>query len=251
MLCGLALWTGVDAGTAHAALIVVPNAQTSVEGNQNNGFPFDLAPFGLSNMPYQQVYAASNFAPLTGPQVIHQIFFRPDAFAGSAFSSTLPNVRIDLSTTSAPPDGLSNVFASNVGPDDTTVFSGPLALSSSDTGPPSGPKNFDIVINLQTPFVYDPGEGNLLLDVRNFNGGSTTFFDAENLFGDAVSRVFSLTGVGSTTGGTDTLGLVTAFELEPVVPAIPEPSTLALLGTSLVGLMGYARWKRKPAALRA
>jgi len=216
--------------------VIVASAETNVEGNSNNGFPFNIANLGLSSERYQQVYSSSEFS---GPFLITDIEFRPDAFTGSAFSSTLPNIQIDLSTTTAAVDGLSSTFASNVGANDTMVFSGPLTLSSSFTGPAAGPKTFDIVIVLQTPFLYNPALGNLLLDVRNFGGGSTTQFDAENTLGDSVSRVFTQTanGVGSLTGTTDTFGLITSFSGAPV----PEPGTLALVGLAATVLA----WRRR------
>ena len=115
---------------AASILIVSPGTATSTEGNVNNAFPFNLSPLGLASERYQQVYAATDFAILGGPAVITQILFRPDAFTGSAFSSTLPNVQIDLSTTTVAPDAMSLVFADNVGPNDTVVFFGSLPLSS-------------------------------------------------------------------------------------------------------------------------
>jgi len=80
-----------------------------------------------------------------------------------------------------------------------------------------GPKDFDIVINLQTPFLYDPSASNLLLDVRIFAGENTTQFDAEDSI-DAVSRVISITstGVDDATGAIDSIGLVTQFTMTSV-----------------------------------
>src|SRR5205823_14144179 len=104
---------------------------------------------------YQQVYSASDFTVFgTSPRFITQVAFRPDAIYGSAFNSTLFNVQIDLSTTTKAVDGLNQTFANNVGADDTIVHSGSLSLSSAFTGPNGGPKNFDIVIPLSTPFPY-------------------------------------------------------------------------------------------------
>lgn len=92
------------------------------------------------------MYACNAFSG--GPILITAMVFRPDAGgSGAAFSTTLSNIEIDLSTTSANPNALSTTFANNIGADDTVVFgAGALALSSAFTGPAGGPKNFDIVI---------------------------------------------------------------------------------------------------------
>jgi hypothetical protein len=234
---------GIFSGKAGAALIIAPNSAATVEGESNNAFPFNIAATLLANQRYQQVYDASQFATLlpTGG-LITQILFRPDVTgSGAAFTSTLPSIRIDLSTTSAAPDGLSTTFASNVGLDDTIVYGGPagapLTLSSAATGPPSGPKDLDIVINLTTPFLYNPLLGNLLLDVRNFGDGATTAFDAINEVGDSVSRVFTTSaGVNSPTadGLGPTIGLVTGFTTTPTA-SVPDPAST---GALLAGAMG-------------
>jgi hypothetical protein len=176
---------------------------------------------------------------------IKAVAFRPDAQTGDSFSATLPNVQINLSTTAKGPDTLSTTFASNVGLDDTTVFSGALVLSSGYTGPAGGPKDFDIVITLAIPFRYDPASGNLLLDVRNFSGGYTTQFDANSASGGPVGRAFSVSsnGVYDLTGGSGPNGLVTRFEYSPV----PEPATLTLGMLAAAGLAGY-NWRRRKKA---
>ena len=197
------------ASPTFGATIVVPNSLVATEGDYANGFPFRI---GSNSMRYQQVFDAADFGALSGPELITQISFRPDLTDGAAFNTTLTNIQINLSTTTAGPDGLSSTFAINVGGDDTIVFSGQLSLSSAHAGPVQGPMVFDIIIDLQTPFIYDPSSGNLLLDVRNFDGGITTFFDAVQV-ADPVSRVFSalLAGVNNPIGSADTAGLIAQF----------------------------------------
>jgi hypothetical protein len=215
---------------ATASTIVSPGADTSVEGGSNNGYPFNLSFFGLSTMRYQQVYNSSEFSGAGGPMLITGIAFRPDTGTGSAFSSTLSSVQIDLSTTSVNASTLGPVFASNVGLNDTVVFNGALSLSSSYTGPLGGPKTFDIVITLTTPFVYNSANGNLLLDVRNFGGGGTTQFDSDVL--PPTQRVWSgAVGDASGTNIGDT-GLITQFIYTPV----PEPQVVALAALALAAM---------------
>src|SRR5438874_808260 len=181
--------------SAAYADIVVPGAYTGVNGG-NQALPFDA---NANSVRYQQVYAASEFPTI--PILITGIAFRPNYLIapthdlGVPFSTVLSNVQIDLSTTTKAPGGLSVTFANNVGSDVTTVRSGALPLSSSFTGPPCGgqgycgPKNFDIVINFTTPFLYNPQQGNLLLDVRNFGGGASNVFD--NASTPSVSQVYA------------------------------------------------------------
>ncbi|HUG20446.1 MAG TPA: hypothetical protein VMM56_15775, partial [Planctomycetaceae bacterium] len=65
---------------------------------------------------------------------------------------------------------------------------------------------------------YDPSQGDLLLDVRNYGGGSTTFFDAVFVSGDSTSRAITNTvgDVNSTTASwIDSGGLVAKFTYTP------------------------------------
>jgi hypothetical protein len=222
--------------TSRGGSVVAPLGKLNLEGNGHNYYPFNIdATAGAGDSQrYQQAYGASDFASVAGPVLITKIAFRPDQI-GRAFSFTLPDIQINLSTIMIGPDGLSLVFANNLGVDDTIVFArGPLSLSSDFTGPQGGPLDFDIVITLTTPFFYNPAAGNLLMDVRNFGGGTTTLFDAEITAGDSLGRVHTTLsspgGVNSPEAGHgDTAGLVTQFTYAPV----PEPGAacLVLLGT--------------------
>ena len=208
----------VVAGLGHN--LVVPNANATVEGNSGNTYPFDI---GASNMRYQQVYASSQFGAVpAGGAFLTAIAFRVDAGWG-AFAVTLPGIQINLSTTAKAPDGLDTTFANNVGLNDAIVYSGALALSSAASGSPAA---FDILIPLTTPFWYNPTGGNLLLDVRNSGGGSSASFDAVSTANDSVSRVYG--GVGSSTGVTDTLGLVTEITLGVGTISLICPSNIVV-----------------------
>ena len=207
---------------ARAGEVVVPSAQVGAEGNWNNGFPFNIGYWQIPSMRYQQVYGAADWAAVSEPVLITEIRFRKDGGFTGGFSSVLPHVQINLSTTIFAPDQLTRIFDDNVGLDDTVVFDGPLPLSSPQSTRSPLPHPFDIVIPLQTPFLYDPSRGNLLLEVRNYGGGRTTFFDS-HVASDQTS--VSSTNVGGrvdspTANFTYTGGLITKFAFVPARIAV-------------------------------
>jgi hypothetical protein len=160
------------------------------------------------------VYGAANFP--TGPIAIQEIGVRP--YTGfHPFSATIAKVEIRLSTTQVQPDNLSRTFAGNFGSDTTLVYSGPLSISSAFTGPAGGPKDFDIVIPLQAPFVYDPSLGNLLVELKNFTGLSTgNFVDFSNDATDNASRMWASSSLdASVAEATDSYADILQLIYEP------------------------------------
>jgi hypothetical protein len=239
---GLGLAATVSAGSgADAAAIVAPHAQESLEGNSNNGLPFDAKYFGPTRT--QQVYASSEFASWDGPQYINQIVFRQD-INGVPFKATLEGVRIALSTTDRPVDGLGTTFADNVGADESVVYSGELPIFSMVDTTGGRPRALDIAINLQTPFLYDPSRGNLLLDITNPSLVESSVMDAQEIGGDGTSRIYAY-GADLSQGIADSIGLVTRFQTggpeglpQPPLPTtVPEPGPIAVLGLGLVILV--------------
>lgn len=172
----------------HPPGAVVPKGSEETEADGNSG-PLN------HHVRIQEVYGAAEFMP--APILITEVRYRPDSTT-AAFTTTIEDVQIILSTTTRQPDALSMTFADNLGEDARVVFRGRLAVSSTALGPPAGPKAFDIAIPLAIPFFYDPARGNLLIDIQNPTDVAMPFVDSSNSTTDAASRVF-VSGGSSTT----------------------------------------------------
>ena len=199
-----------------AGPLVVPNDWANAFGDAGNLFPL----FSSQPMRYQQVFDAEQFSRLNpGGGLINRIAFRGHG-PGVPFTANVPQLQVNLSTTSKTPDGLSSTFAENVGSDDTQVFSGPFQTAVTFTGDPT---NFEVTLIFTTPFFYDPAKGNLLLDLRNLQGGTEVppndqELDGTSATGDATSRVYNFGDANATAAGStggvhekDSYGLITRF----------------------------------------
>ena len=214
--------------------IVVPNNRATTVGNSADNFPFGTIGGSLR---WQQVYGASQFSAIDhGGGWVDAVSFRVGG--GSAgYIAGVSNLQINLSTTGKGPDGLSAVFADNVGVDDKVVFGpGPVALS--------GIFGFDVRIPLSSPFYYDPTAGNLLMEIRNYSGdfwqGRGGYLNGDDILGDSISQIFG--GVNEQSAFlVRTFGLVTDFSVTPV----PEPSTLLLLAAGGIPVAAWLRCRAR------
>lgn len=220
--------------------VIVPNNLSTTQGDTGNLFPL----FSTKPIRYQQVFTKTQFSRFAaGGEMINSIAFRAHT-PGIPFSASVPQLQVRLSTTSKNDDGLSPTFADNIGPDDAQVFSGPLAVSVNNSSSASAVNTFDIVIRFTTPFLYNPANGNLLVEIRNLQGGIEVppldqEMDASNASGDSVSRVFNYGDASAAAAGqsglaaeNDTVGLVTQFGT--VANAAPSPSPTPAPNTMLL-----------------
>jgi hypothetical protein len=225
------LWLAPMAASADSLVVGAPG--------DPGGF---CAPFGCNfgdGTRFQQVYSAQGLldaapAPITTPILITQIdFFHA---AGEPFGNlTTGDFEIHLSTTGMNVDALDTVFDNNVGGNDQVFSSFSLSNGLATESV------FSMVAD--TPFLYDPLTGNLLLDIfANDPTGQFPFEFFEAFTGNA-GGLFSIMqnfGSGESTG----FGLVTGFHYT----VVPEPSTFLLLGMGILAI--ELRSRRRSAGRR-
>jgi hypothetical protein len=164
----------------------------------------------VSNVDYQQVYAAGSFA---GPTSISSLTFYYDSSRGGSSLVISGAYSVYLSTTSAVVNALDGVNLANNRGSDWTFFG--TFNSGTDTNP-------SITMN-GTPFSYDPANGNLLVEI----------------FGMGQIVTGNVQGVNGYIQIDDNGVLMSrAVEYSTVVP---EPGTLALLGAGLTAVAGVIR----------
>ena len=224
----LLLWSSALAALAQG-VVVVPNGFGNVEGNSSTSDPFTSSSFR-----FQQVFSASQFG--TTPFFINNIRFRMDGASSGDVLYSFGGGTVQFSTTTRTADNLSSVFADNIGSDVTTVRNGAFSFGGTFQ-PGASPQPFGQTISV-SPFLYNPAQGNLLLDIRG-RSGLVLFpgaLDAESTVGDSVSWVFASSEL-PTFGNVSTLGLITRFD----VALVPEPSTWMITTMGLSILLALKR----------
>jgi hypothetical protein len=191
----------------------------------------------------QFLFPASEFAGLPAlQQRIVAFNFRSDAAQNQPFDWASSDSQIWLSTTDKTPLTLTNTFDNNHGADKTLVHDGAFTLPLLGTGPPQGPRDIADGPRLDTPFDYDPSQGNLLLEWVRFDSGNTPRIDNQQSTDPGFRVLLNQTSATAATGTLNNVPAVIRFEFAPV----PEPSSIALTSLAFVCLLA---WRRKSGCL--
>lgn len=192
-----------------------------------NSIPFDKL-WGPTR--YQQVFDASLFPP--GGAYIDQVSFIPDSPGeyGAA-------VEILLSHTTAIPGELSTVLDENITGPEEVVFSDSTfyQVLTIDPQDPNNPvvvnSDYGLVFDLDYPFFYDPGQGNLLMEIYiSDQSRSLSALKVETIPSTVTSRVWESPyrpDTDSTSAGLYTYFRLTAIEPppgEPVLTPVADPT---------------------------
>lgn len=191
----------------------------------SNCFPFACWRDGLTG--YQQIFSADLFG--NRPLVISEMrFIRevPCRREESQCALTLSNLVIRFSTTSVSSETMSPDLASNFGIHTETFFDQAIHFTErSERG-----------LFIGEPYLYDPRQGNLLFDIvmsHHPGGGS----ELETIPTASCTRGYSFldpSGDYPPEAGVDEHCLITWFTVE----VVPEPRTVVLLASGMVGLLG-------------
>jgi PKD repeat protein len=139
--------------------VVVPNGTATTEANSSNAFPWGRGTLG--SLEIQTIYDSTNFTVqgITYPIVIQGLRYRANGAATSA-GGTYAACTVDMA--SATVDALTPTitFATNMGPDLTQVYAGPVTVLPTAAATPG---IWSVTIPLTTNFIYDPSLGNDLV----------------------------------------------------------------------------------------
>jgi|GEM_PF-6985709 len=247
----LALLLGFSGQSVGATLI--PILDEATEGGRNNGLP--LNGYWAESQRYQQIWDSGLFG--TETLRIDSLSFRLDGNYGSSFDlAAFPGSMVYLSTSQYSSKSLTEFFDLNHGADKTLVDSN---FSVSGTTGPGSTNPFNVTLLFDTPFIYDPTVGSLLLEMVLPFLPVTSQFDAVSA-GDAITAEFSRTAPTTGTSRlyavnssspygrvTSQYGLVAAFDATPFDSssiAVPLPAGIVLLG-SATGLLAFAGARRR------
>ena len=265
-----------SAGDAQSFTVVSPPGYADREGarsifpNVANNFLYPDHP-DVGNRRYhgrfQELHSASTFeAQGPGPFEITSLAWRPDRSVNEPYAVDWP-ISMRLATTTV--GNMSRTFANNVGPGGLVeVYSGVVELATDGTPrSESLPHDFDYLYEFDRPFLYDPQQGDLLLDVvfNEPHPAPWLWADGVDNSGQYVEVIQPPTAAVATREGTvlfvtqftvnlppagdfDGDGTLTSADVDAITDAViaqDEDARYDLNDDSIVDLADHTYWVKK------
>lgn len=194
-IVALCLWAGsVSAQLTH----VIPNGTATVPGNTSNAFPWGSNASTWPGLRLMAVYDSANFtgAAINYPILITRLRWRVNDGTTTWTGGTYAAATVALSTAAVDYTQVTVNFASNHGPDLTTVFNGPVTIAGGASNGIGVLPPWVVDVPLSTPFLYDPSAGDLVIDVdyaggSNWSGGTAPGQMDVHATGSMSSRIFA------------------------------------------------------------
>ena len=233
----LLLLAGIRCAQAAEISVVSPHQYADSEGPDRTGiFP--------EASRAQSITHRSEFDALpVGGAWLTEIRFRPDGDVSVGEVASFGRVQISLSVTQVDPLDISSTFAANI--TGTPVVAYNAAWSSTVVNPNPGAETrpFDFRFLLETPYFYNPAEGNLLFDnifemPGSGNGLARFDLDGSNVFSEKRNIFSGPLGVDSPESTDGRFTSINEFVF------IPEPSTFALTALAFLAVVCRGRTRR-------
>lgn len=177
--------------------VVIPNGTATAAGNSSNAFPWGSSANLWPGLRLMCVYDAANFTlqGVNGPILINRLRWRPNDGMAPFTGGTFTQADVRLSTAPMDYTSLTTNFTTNHGPDLTTVYSGSVVHQAGSGGAIGSVPAWTVDIQLTTPFLYDPNQGDLVIDCdypggANFVGGSLPQMDVQTT-GSLSGRIWA------------------------------------------------------------
>jgi hypothetical protein len=163
------------------------------------------------------IYNSSLFQGTGGIDIQDISFYSEGGISG--ITGETP-IQIYLGTTPIPAASLSPTYSNNVSGGETLVYAGTLLPTAGDAV-----EGFTITVSLLVPFLYQPSDGNLLLDIQNTGGAA--MFPYPVAFSNGSYAVEGVSPTGSVAGVAPVIQLTST----------PEPKSFVLLLTVVVAVL--------------